>query len=73
MLFAMVGVCSATYAADAVAPPADEEMLEYLGEFSTTDGGWLDPQTLGDAAMLDRTNTQPPEEAGDGKENNDAL
>ncbi|MFO1434969.1 MAG: hypothetical protein U1F34_00820 [Gammaproteobacteria bacterium] len=71
-LVAMVSVCSAAYSADG-APPAEEDMLEYLGEFSTADGGWMDPQTLTDAAMLERANMQSPIPAEDEKANVDAL
>jgi hypothetical protein len=73
LLCLSVWVCTTAWAGDAAAPPADEEMLDFLGEFATDDGGWLAPQVLNDAGMLERADLAIPETANDGGDVNEPL
>ncbi len=44
-------LCNATVYAEEPAP--DPEVLDFLGEWATDDGGWLDPESLLEATELD--------------------
>jgi len=48
-------LCSAAVFAEDPVPETtpDPDLLEFLGEWSTDDGGWLDPETLLKASELD--------------------
>jgi hypothetical protein len=38
------------YAQSRQESPVGPDMLEFLGEWATDDGGWIDPQAFGDEA-----------------------
>jgi hypothetical protein len=72
-LVMLLSVCGTCFATDAAAPVADVEVLEFLGEFATDDGGWLDPQQLSDSGMLERAELDLPEKSDHEQSNDDSL
>jgi len=54
----------ATVQADEPAPAP--ELLEFLGEWSTDDGGWLDPEVLLEARELDDNDNAEATDKADG-------
>jgi hypothetical protein len=69
----LLSVCGGCYAADAAAPTAELDLLEFLGEFATDDGGWLDPRALSDGGMLEHAELDSPEKSDHVQINDEAL
>jgi hypothetical protein len=50
MLIALASTCTPASAEDAAVEESDPEFIEFLGEWQTDEGEWVDPDDLGSDA-----------------------